>query len=128
MPPYPVPREALSAANDAILKQVVQIDADIQAKDIEIAKSEASINALTYRLYKLEEEDIRMVEGSRQHIEKMGCPKKWIADVKQDGFRSIACLLAKNQLRFYDTLSEGGLTRAYRSAGLEVWHYPVEDH
>jgi len=48
--------------NPAIPRQVVRIDADMQTLDVEIATAEAQMNALTYRLYKLTAEEIRMVE------------------------------------------------------------------
>jgi len=49
--------------NDAIRKQVVTIDADIQALDTEIEVAESDMNSLTYRLYKLTDEEIQLVEG-----------------------------------------------------------------
>jgi len=49
--------------NEAIRKQVVQIDADIQILDEEIASAEADMNALTYRLYGLTEDEVRLVVG-----------------------------------------------------------------
>ncbi len=51
-------------ANDAICQQVVKIDADIQALDEQIAQAEADMNRLTYRLYGLTAEEIRLVEGA----------------------------------------------------------------
>lgn len=48
--------------NPEIMKQVVRIDADIRTIDVEISRTEADMNALTYRLYKLTEEEIRLVE------------------------------------------------------------------
>ncbi len=48
--------------NPAIPRQVVQIDAEMQTLDEEIATAEAQMNALTYRLYKLTPGEIRMVE------------------------------------------------------------------
>jgi len=50
-------------SNPAIIKQVVGIDADIETLDSEIAQAENDMNQLTYRLYKLTEEEIRLVEG-----------------------------------------------------------------
>ena len=50
-------------SNPAIIKQVVGIDADIETLDSEIARAEDDMNQLTYRLYKLTEEEIRLVEG-----------------------------------------------------------------
>lgn len=50
-------------SNPAIMKQVVEIDADTKALDSEIARAEDDMNQLTYRLYKLTEEEIRLVEG-----------------------------------------------------------------
>ena len=48
--------------NQAIKEQVVQIDAEIQALDKQITHAEADTNRLTYRLYKLTDEEIRLVE------------------------------------------------------------------
>jgi hypothetical protein len=48
--------------NPAIPSQVVRIDADLQTLDVDISSSEAQMNELTYRLYKLTDEEIRMVE------------------------------------------------------------------
>jgi len=42
---------------------VVGIDVDIEALDSEIARAENDMNQLTYRLYKLTEGEIRLVEG-----------------------------------------------------------------
>jgi seryl-tRNA synthetase len=50
-------------SNPAIIKQVVGIDADIETLDSEIAQAENDMNQLTYRLYKLTEEEIRLIEG-----------------------------------------------------------------
>jgi hypothetical protein len=49
--------------NPAIMKQVVKIDADIQAIDVEIDQAEADMNSLIYRLYNLSPEEIQLVEG-----------------------------------------------------------------
>ncbi len=48
--------------NDAICKQVVKIDADIQALDEQIARAETDMNALTYKLYGLTDDEVRLVE------------------------------------------------------------------
>jgi hypothetical protein len=48
--------------NAAIKAQVVKLDAEIQALDAEIAAAEANMNVLTYRLYKLTDEEIELVE------------------------------------------------------------------
>ncbi|MDD4464355.1 MAG: Eco57I restriction-modification methylase domain-containing protein, partial [Desulfobacterales bacterium] len=48
--------------NQTIKEQVVQIDTDIRALDEQIAEAEADMNRLTYRLYKLTDEEIRLVE------------------------------------------------------------------
>ncbi len=48
--------------NSAIKEQVLRIDADIQALDAEIAPAETDMNRLTYRLYNLTDDEIRMVE------------------------------------------------------------------
>ena len=51
-------------SNPAIIKQVVGIDADIETHWIlKSPRSENDMNQLTYRLYKLTEEEIRLVEG-----------------------------------------------------------------
>lgn len=48
--------------NPAIPSQVIRIDADEQTLDAEIGAAEAQMNALTYRLYKLTDEEIRLIE------------------------------------------------------------------
>ena len=50
-------------SNPVIINQVVGIDADIEALDTKIDLAEDDMNQLTYRLYKLTKEEIRMVEG-----------------------------------------------------------------
>jgi len=50
-------------SNPTIINQVVGIDVDIEALDSEIARAENDMNQLTYRLYKLTEGEIRLVEG-----------------------------------------------------------------
>jgi len=50
-------------SNPIIINQVVGIDVDIAALDSEIARAENDMNQLTYRLYKLTEGEIRLVEG-----------------------------------------------------------------
>jgi hypothetical protein len=50
-------------ANDAIKIQIVKLDADIQSLDTEIAQAETDMNRLTYSLYGLTEEDVKLVEG-----------------------------------------------------------------
>jgi protein tyrosine phosphatase (PTP) superfamily phosphohydrolase (DUF442 family) len=52
---------------------------------------------------------------------------RWIRAVKEEGVRSIICLLAEDQLTLYEGLP-GGLVGYYRSAGLEVRWIPVRDH
>ena len=49
--------------NDAIKTQVVKLDANIQTIDENIEKAEADMNRLTYRLYGLTEEEVKLVEG-----------------------------------------------------------------
>ncbi|MFP4422323.1 MAG: Eco57I restriction-modification methylase domain-containing protein [Desulfococcaceae bacterium] len=49
--------------NPAIREQLGKIDADIRELDQQIAAAEADMNQLTYRLYGLTEEEIRLVEG-----------------------------------------------------------------
>ncbi len=49
--------------NPAIREQLVKIDADIRELDQQIAAAEADMNQLTYQLYGLTEEEIRLVEG-----------------------------------------------------------------
>ena len=48
--------------NPAIKEQVAQIDAEIQTIDKQIEQAEADMNGLCYRLYKLTDEEIRLVE------------------------------------------------------------------
>lgn len=49
-------------ANPAIRTQIVNIDKDIQALDDEIETAETEMNRLTYRLYKLTDDEIRLVD------------------------------------------------------------------
>jgi hypothetical protein len=49
--------------NPAIREQLAKIDAEVQTLDQEIAAAEADMNRLTYQLYDLTEEEIRLVEG-----------------------------------------------------------------
>lgn len=48
--------------NPAIREQVVRLDAEIQDLDMQIAEAEAEMNNLVYQLYKLTDEEIRLVE------------------------------------------------------------------
>jgi hypothetical protein len=47
----------------AIKEQVVKIDADIQALDQKIEQTEDDMNRLTYKLYKLTDAEIQLVEA-----------------------------------------------------------------
>lgn len=49
--------------NDTLRKQVIDLDARLQALDLEIAEAEDAMNRLIYRLYRLTEEEIRLVEA-----------------------------------------------------------------
>lgn len=51
----------------------------------------------------------------------------WIADVKALGVRSIICLLADDELRWYSNLPTD-LISYYRAAGFDVAHVPARDH
>ena len=51
----------------------------------------------------------------------------WVRQVKQQGIRSILCLLDEDQLLLYDGLP-GGLLAHYREQGFEVAHVPERDH
>ncbi len=51
----------------------------------------------------------------------------WLDEHKDMGIRSIICLLADDQLQFYED-APGGLLTRYREAGFEVEHMPVQDH
>jgi len=51
----------------------------------------------------------------------------WISDVKAMGMKSIICLLAEDQLHFYNDLPNG-LIHYYQEAGFRVEHIPVNDH
>lgn len=50
-------------SNQAIVDQVVKLDAEIRKLETTIAKAESEMNQLTYELYDLTEEEIRMVEA-----------------------------------------------------------------
>ena len=53
----------------------------------------------------------------------------WIQSLKEQGVKSIICLLGDRQLAYYDALSlhPEGLLGYYREQGLAVRHVPVED-
>lgn len=51
----------------------------------------------------------------------------WIQIVKDQGIRSIICLLDDEHLDLYEDLPTG-LLDAYRQAGLQVGHVPVMDY
>jgi len=46
----------------------------------------------------------------------------WIKEAKENGVRSIICLLDERQLRFYEKLPARDLGSYYRSKGLNVVH------
>ena len=50
----------------------------------------------------------------------------WISDARTLGVKSIICLLAEDQLPYYDAL-ETDLISYYRAAGFEVAHVPARD-
>jgi len=52
--------------NLGIKEQVVQIDTDILTIDKQIAQAEVDMNSLSYRLYKLTDEEIRLVESEER--------------------------------------------------------------
>jgi protein tyrosine phosphatase (PTP) superfamily phosphohydrolase (DUF442 family) len=52
---------------------------------------------------------------------------EWIGEVKAFGVRSIICLLARDQLKWYADLP-GGLISYYRATGFTVAHIPALDH
>ncbi len=49
--------------NAALRKQVIKLDSEILDLDSKIADAEAEMNALVYRLYKLTDDEIRLVEA-----------------------------------------------------------------
>jgi len=51
----------------------------------------------------------------------------WIGEVRVSGVRSIICLLAEDQLRWYADLPTD-LISYYRTAGFSVAHVPARDH
>lgn len=68
----------------------------------------------------------RYVEGGR----RSPSPEMvtgWIAEVREQGIRSVICLLGEDQIGLYDCVPDG-LIKAYQSAGLEVRHIPSLDH
>jgi protein tyrosine phosphatase len=50
----------------------------------------------------------------------------WLDEIKAMGVASIICLLADDQLAYYDSLPDGLLT-AYREAGFSIAHVPARD-
>lgn len=56
---------------------------------------------------------------------------KWVERTKQEGIRSIICLLVEQQLDYYRGglgLHEDGLLGYYQSEGFEVLHFPMTDY
>lgn len=52
----------------------------------------------------------------------------WCDEARELGIRSILCLLADEQLRFYEGLRGGGLLETYKARGFKVGHVPVVDY
>lgn len=52
---------------------------------------------------------------------------QYIAEVRNQGIRTILCLLDGAQLNYYNGIP-GGLLKTYESSGFTVIHRPVEDH
>jgi protein tyrosine phosphatase (PTP) superfamily phosphohydrolase (DUF442 family) len=54
---------------------------------------------------------------------------EWLDDVASQGIKTIICLLAQDQLAYYNSSlgTYGGLIAYYEQRGLAVCHIPVED-
>jgi protein tyrosine phosphatase (PTP) superfamily phosphohydrolase (DUF442 family) len=59
----------------------------------------------------------------RKHVAE-GDVAEWVNDAQKEGVRSIICLLAPDELAFYDS----NLLAYYRKCGFLVEHIPVEDY
>lgn len=77
-----------------------------------------------------------VVEGQLARSSRPGYPSvhvgsqvvdAWIAVVSQMGVRSLICLLADEELRYFYRQIEGGLLARYARAGFEVVHVPIPD-
>ena len=64
--------------------------------------------------------------GEGREAVPAGTVTSWIDGVRSLGVASILCLLAEDQLAFYEGVP-GGLLAAYRSAGFAVAHVPARD-
>jgi Tyrosine phosphatase family len=62
--------------------------------------------------------------GGAVGLEDVDC---WLDEARRMGVRSILCLLADDQLAYYDRLP-AGLLGHYRAAEFDVGHVPVKDH
>jgi len=51
----------------------------------------------------------------------------WISEVKEEGIRSIICLLDEKQLRPYLHAVPEGLVEYYKQSGFDVYSVPTED-
>jgi len=52
--------------------------------------------------------------------------KRWIENAKNEGIKSIICLLDDKQLKYYDIAD--GLIAYYRNNGMVVAHIPIADY
>ena len=66
-------------------------------------------------------------EGERGEPVPVAAIADWLKEHKDMGIQSIICLLADDQLPFYEN-APGGLLTCYREAGFEVAHVPAQDH
>ncbi|MDP3076099.1 Eco57I restriction-modification methylase domain-containing protein [Bradyrhizobium sp.] len=51
--------------NDAVVKQIIDLERELSANDAEIRRQEAELNKVVYDLYQLTQQEISMVEGRR---------------------------------------------------------------
>lgn len=54
-------RKLVVADNAALVQQIITLERELSALEADIARQEAEINALIYRLYALTEDDVRLI-------------------------------------------------------------------
>ncbi len=65
--------------------------------------------------------------GYPSHVVSLEEVQHWCRKAKNIGIKTILCLLAEEQLAYYNSVPNG-LLEYYRSQGFEVIHHPVQDH
>ena len=58
-------RRLASTDNPELMRQVIDLERELSSREADIARQEAEMNALVYRLYGLSQAEIQMVESAR---------------------------------------------------------------